>query len=67
MKGKHDTVKRERSTQTAKSISIEMPELKKYQEIVETIKNIAATKENEAHDTRKDARAQVKRENAAAA
>ena len=29
MKGKHDTVKRERSTQTATSISIEMPELEK--------------------------------------
>ena len=38
MKGKHDTVKRERSTQTVKSISIEMPELEKYQEIVETKK-----------------------------
>ena len=29
MKGKHDTVKRERSAQTAESISIEMPELEK--------------------------------------
>ena len=67
MKGNHDTVERERSTQTAKSISIEMPELEKYQEIVETIKNTAATKGNAAHDTRKDAKAQVKRENAAAA
>ena len=44
-----------------------MPELEKYQEIVETIKNTAATIGNEAHDTRKDAKAQVKRENAAAA
>ena len=65
MKAKHDTVKREISTQTAKSISIEMPELEKYQEIVETIK-IPPTG-NEAHDTRKDAKAQVIRENAAAA
>ena len=38
MKGKHDTVKRERSTKTAKNISIEMPELGKYQEIVEKIR-----------------------------
>ena len=36
MKGKHDTVKRERSTQTSVSISIE--KLEKYQEIVETTK-----------------------------
>ena len=67
MKGKHDTVKRERSSQTAKRISVEIPELKKYQEIVETMKKSRATKGNEAHDTRKDAKAQVKRENAAAA
>ena len=58
---------RERSTQTAKSISIEMPKLEKYHEIVETIKNTAATKGNEAHGTRMDEKAQVKRENAAAA
>ena len=38
MKGKHDTVKRERNSQTAKNISIEMPELEKCQEIVETLK-----------------------------
>ena len=38
MKGKHDTVKRERSTQTSESISIEMPVLEKYEEIVETTK-----------------------------
>ena len=37
-KGKHDMVKRERSTQAAKSISIEMPQLEKNQEIVETKK-----------------------------
>ena len=43
------------------------PSSKKYQEIVETIKNAAATKENEAHETRKDAKAKVERENAAAA
>ena len=43
-----------------------MPELEKYQEIVATIK-AAAQKGNEAHDTREDAKAQVKRENAAAA
>ena len=69
MKGKHDTVKRERSSQTAKSISIEMPELeKRYQEIVETIKKKPPPqKEMRHYDTRKDAKAQVKRENAAAA
>ena len=51
-----------------KSISIEMPELeKRYQEIVETLKKAGATKGNEAHDIRKDAKAQDKRENAAAA
>ena len=44
-----------------KSISIEMPELEKYQEIVETIKEAAATKGNEAHDTRKDAAAGANR------
>ena len=44
-----------------------MPELEKYQEIVDTIKKAVATKGNEAHDTRKNAKAQVKRENAAAA
>ena len=67
MKGKHDTKQHERSTQAEKSISIEMPELEKYHEIVETMKNTAATTGNQAHDTRKDAKAQVKRENAAAA
>ena len=62
MKGKHDTVKRERRSQTAKSISIEMPELeKRYQEIFETMKKPTATKGKEAHDTRKDAKAQIKR------
>ena len=50
MKGKHDTVKRERSTETAERISIELPELEKYHEIVETRKNTAATKGNEVHD-----------------
>ena len=45
-----------------------MPELEKRdQEIVDTIKKTAATKGNEAYDTRKNAKAQVKRENAAAA
>ena len=39
MKGKHDTVKRERSTQTAKKASVvKCPSSKKYQEIVDTIK-----------------------------
>ena len=37
------------------------------QEIVDTIKKAAASKGNEAHDTRKNAKAQVKRESAAAA
>ena len=63
-KGKHDTKKYERSTQAEKNISIEMPELEK---IVDTIKKATATKGNEAHDTMKNAKAQVKRENAAAA
>ena len=45
-----------------------MPELeKRNQEIVDTMKKAAATKGNEAHDRRKNAKAQVKRENAAAA
>ena len=39
-----------------KSISIEMPK------IVETIKNTAATKENEAHDTRKNAKLQQQKQ-----
>ena len=44
-----------------------MPELeKRYQEIVDTIKKAAATKGHEVHNTRKNAEAQVKRENAAA-
>ena len=67
MKGKHDTEKRERSTQAEKNISIEMPELEKYQEIVEIIKNTAATEETEAQEKRNDAKAQAERENAAAA
>ena len=50
-----------------KSISIEMPELEKYQEIVEIIINTAATKETEAPEKRQDAKAQAERENAAAA
>ena len=51
MKGKHDTKKHEGSAQAEKSISIEMPELEIYQEIVEIIitKN-AATKETEAQE-----------------
>ena len=44
-----------------------MPELEKYQEIVEIRKNTAATKETEAQEKRKDAKAQAERENAAAA
>ena len=42
------------------------PSSKKYQEIVE-IKKTAATKETEAQEKRKDAKAQAERENAAAA
>ena len=50
-----------------KNISIEMPELeKRCQEIADT-KKAAATKGNETHDTRKNAKIRVKRENAAAA
>ena len=52
MKGKHDTVKRERSTQTAKSISIEMPELEKISRNRRNIKNTAATKGKAKHMTR---------------
>ena len=50
-----------------KASVLKCPSSKKYQEIVETLKKAAATKGNEAHDIRKDAKAQVKRENAAAA
>ena len=39
----------------------------RYQEIVDTIKKAAARKGNEVHDTRNNAKEQVKRENAAAA
>ena len=38
----------------------------RYQEIVDTIKKAAARKGNEVHDTRNNAKEQVKRENAAA-
>ena len=51
-----------------KNIKIEMSELEeRYQEIVDTIKKAAARKGNEVHDTRNNAKEQVKRENAAAA
>ena len=40
---------------------------KRYQEIVDTIKKAAAIKENEAHDTRNNAKDQMERKNAAAA
>ena len=39
----------------------------RYQEIVDSIKKGAARKGNEVHDTRHNAKEQVKRENAAAA
>ena len=66
-KKKQDTIGYDERDQVEK-ISIEMPELeKRYQEVVDTLKKAAATKGNEAHDTRKNAKAQVKRENAAAA
>ena len=43
----------------AKNNNIEMSELeKRYQEIIATIKKAAAKKENEAHDTRNDAKDQ---------
>ena len=66
-KEKHDTIGYDEHEQTEKHINIEMPELeKRYQEIVDTKKKDAATKGNEVHDIRKNAKAQDKRENAAA-
>ena len=68
MKGKHDMVKRERSTQTAKSISIEMPELEKIpRNRRNNLKKTPPQKKMKHMTHRKDAKAQVKRENAAAA
>ena len=55
------------NTNKQKNINIEMSELeKRYQEIVDTMIKAAAIKGNEVHDTRNNAKAQDRRENAAA-
>ena len=55
-------------TKKDKNINIENPELEeRYQDIIVTIKKAAAKKENEAYDTRNNAKAQMERKNAAAA
>ena len=57
-------------TKKDKNINIENPELEeRYQDIIVTIKKAAAKKENEAHDTRNNAkdRMEMERKNAAAA
>ena len=65
---KHETIGYVEHEQNEKNTNIEMSELEeRYQEIVDTIKKAAAKKGNEVHDTRNNAKDQVKRENAAAA
>ena len=55
-------------TKKDKNINIENPELEeRYQDIIVTLKKAAAKKENEAHDTRNNAKDQMERKNAAAA
>ena len=76
MLGKNIHAKNEKKSKTrlglmnasSKNISIEMLELeKRFHEIVDTTRKKPLPQWNWAHDTRKNAKAQVKRENAAAA
>ena len=54
---KHETTVYVEHEEKAKNNNIEMSELeKRYQDIIVTIKKAAAKKENEAHDTRNDAK-----------
>ena len=65
---KHETNVNVEHKKKAKNTNIEKSELEeRYQEIIGTIKNAAAKKENEVHDTRNNAKDQVERKNAAAA
>ena len=65
---KHETIGYNEHKQTEKTSILKCPSSTKgYQEIVDTIKKAAARKGNEVHDTRNNAKEQVKRENAAAA
>ena len=60
---KHETNVNVEHKRKAKNINIEMTELEeRYQEIVDTIKEAAAKKENEVHDTRNNVKDQVERE-----
>ena len=55
-------------TKKTKNINIENPELEeRCQDIIVTLEKAAAKKENEAHDTRNNAKDQMERKNAAAA
>ena len=66
-KEKHDTIGYAEHERTGENINIGKPELeKRYQEIVDTIRKAAAIKGNEVHDTRNNAKAQDRRDNAAA-
>ena len=65
---KHETTVYVEHEKKAKNTNIEMSELEnRYQDIIVTIKKAAAKKENEAHDTRNDAKDKIERKNAAAA
>ena len=59
---KHETTVYVEHEEKAKNTNIEMSELeKRYQDIIVTIKKAAAKKENEAHDTRNDAKDKMER------
>ena len=65
---KHETTVYVQHEEKARNTNIEMSELeKRYQDIIVTIEKAAAKKENEAHDTKNDAKDKMERKNAAAA
>ena len=66
-KTKHDTIGYDEHEQAEKTSILKCPSSKKdTKKSLAQLRGAAATKGNEVHDTRKNAKAQVKRENAAA-